>query len=276
MTWTIETALTSIETALRDVILDRLGKCITVADLTALRALASAAAKDGQPAFVTSATLRYRFSRFSTAADNGTTVIKPTDNPTAGRWLATTSTSSAGYLRAVELYEGEVTPEALLVRLQGAKPGVVIVYDRDSFSKPSTIPGALYKNDYDFDIYCLSSNLRPQHQASIGSAISSEAAADPGVNAITGAVLKLLAGNDLGLSPGVKWTEILERKRQVTGNGPTLADRLMVYGIRIRVYASVHLIDDEDTTDLESLSVQREIPPPNTDFGDPDVLDVTS
>ncbi len=259
MSFTIENALTSIELGLRNTIADKLAKCPTVATLTALRALPSNVQKDGARVFVTAATLRYRFDRYATTADNGTTIIKPADSPAAGRWLVTASTDANGYLKAVELYEGEVTPEALLTRLQGAKPGAVIVYDRDAFTNPSTIAGALYRNDYDFDIYCISSNLRPQHQASVGSAIAAEAAADPGINAITGAVLHLLAGNDLGLSPGVRWTEILERSREVTSNGATLADRLMIYKVKIRVYASVHNIEDEDTTDLESLSVQRQL-----------------
>ena len=260
MTWTIQTALTSIEVALRDAILDKLGKCITVADLTALRALASGARKDGERAYVTSAVLRYKFARFSQATDNGSTIIKPTDNPTAGRWLATSSTSSTGYLKAVELYEGEVNPEALLVRLNGVKPGVVITYDGDTFTNPSTIAGSIYRNDYDFDLYVISSNLRPQHQSVTGSAIASEAAADPGENAITGDVLALLAGNDLGLSPGVKWCEIVSRKREITSNAATLSDRLMIYALRIRVYASVHIIEDDSATiDLGSLSVQREL-----------------
>ena len=94
MSFTIQTALTSIETALRDTILDGLGHCLTVATLAALRALPSAGMRDGKRAFVTAATLRYRFSRYSTATDNGTTIIKPTDSPATGRWLATTSASA--------------------------------------------------------------------------------------------------------------------------------------------------------------------------------------
>lgn len=256
MTWTVQTALTSIEVALRDAILDGLGKTATVATLTALRALPSAGMGDGRRVFVTAAALRYRFSRYSTAADNGSTVIKPADNPTAGRWLATASTSASGYLKAVELYEGDRTPEALLIRLQGAKPGVVIVYDSDEFSTPSTVAGSVYKNTYNFTILCISSNLRSEHQTAIGSAIATEAAADPGVNAITGDLISLLAGHRLGLADGVMWTEIVGRSREATVE----ADRLMVYGVRIRVYASVHIVESDDgLVDLGSLSVQRQL-----------------
>ena len=266
MTWTIHTALTLIETGLRDTIQDGdgykvgLGKCITVATLAALRAIPFAGVKDGKRAFVTAAGYRYRFDRYSTASDDGSTVIKPNDAGSTGRWLVTVSTSGTGYLKAVELYEGDVNPEALLARLSGVKPGCVIVYDRDDFTFPSVIAGAAYTNNYEFDVLCISSNLRPEHQVAIGSAIASEAADDPGVNKITSDLAYLLAGNQLGLSPGVKWVEILERKRVSTSNAQQLSDRLMIYGLRIRVYASVELPEEDGLTiALNSLSVQREL-----------------
>lgn len=273
MSFTLANALTSIETGLRDTILDGLGKTTTVADVTALRALASATSKDGRRVYVSGVGYRYRFDRYGTGTDNGTTIVKPLDVPTTGRgrWLRTTSTSAAGYFKAVELYDGATDPTEILTRLRGVKPGAVIVYDRDDFAKPSTIAGALYKNSYDFDILCVSSNLRPEHQAAIGSAVTAEADDDPGVNKITGDLLALLAGNDLGLSPGVMWCEILGRRR----DSASLADRLMVYGVKVRVYASVHNIPAENTTDLESLSVQRGLTDALDPLGDPDIIDVT-
>lgn len=272
MSLSMHTALTTIEEALRDTIADGLGKCRTAATLTDLRAYPTAAIKHGARAYCTAAAYRYAFDRFETHADNGTTYIRPADFQSNGVWVRTASTSGSGYLRGVELYDGDFSPSALLVRLNGVKPGVVIVYDGDEWTRPSTIAGSVYKNNYDFSVWCVSSNLRYEPRAATPSPIATESAADPGVNKITGDVAALLAGNQIGLGPGVQWVEILSRKREATN----LADRLMVYGLRIRVYASIHNVEpDDEPIDLTSLSVQRRLAPDLSDYGDPDILATT-
>jgi hypothetical protein len=253
----ITTALTQVEQALRDAILLGYGRRLTpaAADTTALKAMASNARSYNDLRYVTSKGYVYEWSPYSTATDDGDAVLKPTDNPTAGRWLKTASTATTGYLRAVELYEGESDAVAILSRLSGVKPAVVIVFDGADHVPKSQIAGALYDWRPGFNLWCVSSNLRPQHQTAVGSDLSAEAAADPGTNRLVGDLKKLLAGNSLGLT-GVRWVEIGREERAYTN----LGDRLMVYTLRVKVLGTIENPDDPaDLTSITSMEVQRGI-----------------
>ena len=267
MPLTLTNALTTLELGLQAAIVDALGRPFVLASIAALRANPSRTVRHLQPVWTTGEGKRWRFDRFSTAADDGVTVIAPTDGG-HGRYLLASSQTAGGYLRAVELYDGNADPATLLERLNGQKPGVVIVYDGDEWTAPGMIAGSVYRNDYTFDVWCLSSNLRAQHQAATGSAVDPD---DPGVNRITGDVAHVIAGSTLGDIEGVRWVEIKSRSRQAT----SLADRLMIYGLRIVVYASVHNVEDEAPLSLGSLSVQRQLVEQDgtvADFGAPDIL----
>lgn len=232
----ITTALTQIEVALRDRIRFAYGVRPVVANFTALRAVSSQSVNINSLRYVTSAGKAFAWYRFSTAADDGSTTIRPSDvaSDKPGRWIATTSTASTGYLKAVELYEGESDAAAIIGRLNGIKPAVVIVFDGGDHQVRSQIPGALYDYRPSFRLWCVSSNLRPAHETAVGSAVASEAAADPGTNRIIGDLKKLLAGSSLSMV-GVRWVEIGPEERAFT----SLADRLMVYSLRITVLASL-------------------------------------
>lgn len=253
----ITTALTVIEQALQTALLVALGKCVTTATLTTLRGLASKDRAHGELAYCTAAVYRYRFDRYSTAADDGSTVIKPTDNPTAGRWLRTTSTSSTGYLKGVELYEGESAAGEILARLRAKVPSAVIVWEGSENRPISQIPGALYDYRPRFAIWMVSTNLRPEHQAVTGSQITAESTADPGVNRILGDVKAALAGSTLSDQAGIKWVELLGERRAYT----SLADRLMVYQLDVEVRATVHRPDTDSymLDDPRMFDVQRQL-----------------
>lgn len=248
----IRTALTQIEVALATTIENAIGKTITVADLTALRALASNARKHGDLAYVTSAAYRYRFNRYATTADNGTTVIKPTDNPTAGRWERTTSTSATGYLKQVRLWEGERNEEDLLTWLFGNVPSVVIVWEGEEYEpRAGGYPGTLYKYKPEFSVWAVSRNLRLEKQGATGSQIATEATADPGVNRIIGDLRRALAGSSLA-QDGVDWAEITRSDRVLSSH-----ERGHVYRLGVKVYATIHnnISPDDDATALTRIDV---------------------
>lgn len=263
MALTLANCLSTVELALQYHLLVNLGKCVTVADAAALTAIPSASVLDGARVFVTANGYRYIFARYSSATASGTSVYVPDDAPTRGRWAVTTSESATGYLRNVELYDGSVDAEEFMRRFRGARPGVMVMYDGDEFTNPSVIAGALYRNDYKFRIYCVSSNFRAEHQAATGSGltgatIDAEQTADPGVNAITGAVAAKLAGSTLDGTEGIRYVEIGDRRRDVSINGATMNDRLLVYSLGITVYASVHNMETDGLTlDLSSFAVTR-------------------
>lgn len=232
----ITTANTQIEEALQSTILLALGKRITVATNTALKALASAALWEDQLVYSTAAGYTFRFNRYSTTADNGTTVLAPTDAPTAGRWARTASTSSSGYLRDVALYEGEVSEDEIVKQLFGKVPSVLIVWVDDTYAPKSQVPGALYSYTARYEVWGISRNLRREQQAKTGSQIASESTKDPGAYRILGDLRSALAGSDLD-QDGVDYVEILSASRVLASK---VKDRQFIYKLDVEVRASIH------------------------------------
>jgi hypothetical protein len=243
----IDTCLTQIEQALQTTILVGLGKRITVATNAAIQGLDSESMKHGKLAYSTAGGYVWRFNRYSTAAA-ASTVLVPTDAPTAGRWERTTSTSATGYLTAVELYEGEAGAQDILTRFKQQKPCVVINWLGNEWTPRSLVPGALFAYRPRFALWAVSGNLRGEGQAITGSQVTSEATRDPGANRIIGDLRELLAGSDLD-QDGVQYVYLGRESRVVSSNAPNMHDRLMVYSIEIEVRASVHHPD----TDLVTL-----------------------
>lgn len=205
------TGLTTVENALADVITLALGERMTaLANVAALRSLPTRGAS-GMPSaveravrYVTGAGC-YMFRAASTATDNGTTVIKPTDNPNAGRWLLQSSSILApdgtaisqlasGYLRGVLLYEGERTGKEWDLRILARRPAVVVQYVGEDKEQKSNLRGALAIKRYRFNIWGVSFSARPNAEGAIGSPVAAEAARDPGVKQILGDLEDLLDG----------------------------------------------------------------------------------
>lgn len=251
----VATHITQLEVLLQREIMLGYGLRQTLAALSDLRALASRTLRHLQALrYVTATAAVYQWNGYSTAPDDGVNVIAPTDAGPAGRWLLTTAQATTGYLQAVEIYDGESTAEEIVKRLTGARPGAVVVWDGEEYTAKSTIAGALYSSNPRFDIWCVSENLRPDHEVAVGPGITAEATADPGVNRIVGDLSALLAGNTLGDQPGVKFVEIVDAAREHT----SLADRLMVYRLKVRIGITLHN-PESDRVPVQTFAVQREI-----------------
>lgn len=257
----IRTALSQIEVALQRAILLAFGTRTIHATAAALRtAFASSKLHHNQVAYVTAIGYAFTFDRFSTSTDDGTTVLRPSDNPTAGRWLVSTSTTSTGYLKAVKLYEGEVSEENMLTWLFGQVPSAIVVWEGEQYETKSMIPGALYRYSPEFSIWACSRNLRGEKQGALGAYASgpltaSEQTTDPGVNRIIGDLRFALAGQDLD-QDGVDWCEILGSDRVLSSS---TMERGHVYRLRVKVYASLHNTDRDDASnpahDLDRIDV---------------------
>jgi hypothetical protein len=247
-----------------------------VADITALRAAptrgASAsgfARSDFDLIYVASVRLAYEWSTSSSAPDDGDLIVKPSDAGATGRWLRTPSTVQTGYLVGVRLYEGEQSEEEVLDRLLGQAPAVAIRWLSASHTPKSQIPGALYRYETDFDLWVVSSNYRGSAlpEAVVGSPVAGEAAFDPGANAMIGDLKRLLAGTtgeELG-QPGIAYVEIGKEEPVYR----SLAERRFVFGLGVRVHASVANPDDDDVT-ADELALQYQLD--GADYGPPDLL----
>lgn len=244
----IRTALTQIEIALLQTIANALQSRLTLATNAALKALPSASRptteSGGERAYVTATGRVWQWSRYSTATASSS-VLVPDDAPTAGRWLLTTSTNPTGYLKAIRLYDGEPSEEKVLVWLFGQVPSVIIEWEGEEYvAKSGGSPGALYWYEPRFSIWAISRNLRGEKQGAIGSAIASEAVADPGVNRIIGDLRRYLAGSDINQT-GVAYCEILSSDRVLSS---ATAERGHVYKLGVKVRATLHntVADDAD------------------------------
>lgn len=218
----------------------------------------------------------YSWSATSTAADDGSAVIRPADRGSLpGRWLKTTSTSTSGYLAVVRIYEGEDGEEPSLVKLSGQTPWVQVIFRGETPDKQSQIPGAFYRLMMEFEIRAGSRSLRGGNEALLGSAISDEASADPGVERIIGDVRQAIVwGDDLGLPEIVDFC-------YPGAHGKVLEDageRYFVHKLMVRVPATVRFEDaDGEDVALSELALQfSQVAPDGTTTNDvnPDDPDI--
>lgn len=254
----IRTARTTIERGIVDTLTAAYKiRTASIATPATLRAINSVATPHQTLRYVTSLGYVFRFNRFSTSSDDGTTVLKPDDvlssNP--GRWLNTLSTIQAGYAKDVIVYSGESTVEEISERLFAQRPAFLVVWEGADHNVKSTSPGALYKYLCRFNIWAISSNFRAQDQAQEGSDIASEAtsSSDPGVIAMIGDAKAALAGSNLGVT-GVDYAEITREYRIVSD----LSQRIFVDAIGLTVYATLHNPDTGLVTldDIGTFAVQ--------------------
>lgn len=274
----IRTARRDIEQAIIDKLRISYGIRPQLADVPALRAVASAAIKHGALRYVPSAT--YEFSRFSYLADDGSQVVKPNDRTSAqtGRWLRTSSTATTGYAREVRLYNGEASAKTALEKILGVKPSFLLVWSGAEHQTKSLQPGSLYRYICRFDIWAISMNLRPESEAQEGSLVVGESGqqSDPGTIAMLGDVKTALpgTGRTIGLYPGVDYLE-LGNERKIEER---LAQRLFIESIELSVYATVQVPDSGIFT-LSSIAAQYELADDAnrlTNFGPPDILPLPS
>lgn len=249
---TFRTARTLIERGIIETIsLPYQTRLPTVADVAALRAIASKSTPPDSLRYVTAQGYCYRFKRFATGTDDSDTIIKPSDITTGnGRWLKTTSAVTSGYLKQVQLYNDSADVESIIERLLGQRPSVLVVWTSTDEKPKSTSPGALYWSKYYFDIWVFCTSLREDGEALEGSGIAAELAKDPGVNAIIGDVKSVIAGSALGVT-GVSYAEITKEEPILVD----LSQRTAVQKLSITVYATVHQPD----TDLVTLDSVRAI-----------------
>lgn len=222
----IRVAENTIEDLLRDAILYGLGRRTGPApdSVAALRAVTTRGQSDSQ--FGDTRLIQvvnmyddveraYRWRQSSTAADNGTTVIKPNDVTGPGRWeewptwasdiyfsrdvgsdSAPLAQIQDGFLRSVIVLDKSMTKEEYEALLFGDTPSVVIEATGDDPEDMTLDVGHSWITQFRFMIGVVEQNLRDYRRAARGSELASDAA-DPGANTIDGWIQALLAGNRL-------------------------------------------------------------------------------
>lgn len=214
---------------------------------------------------------RFYWWQFSTAADNGTTVIKPNDAGATGRWLIVESPLryagvllpdiTDGILQAVILHNGDFDEKVLKERIFSRAPCVAIHFDQEKHKAKSQVPGALYDYRVSFEIWSVARCYRDRFEAAIGSPIPAELAADPGVMRIHGMVKKLLAGTTLGLE-GTSSTDYSGISHTEIGDGrlerAELAERTFVMSLGLEVRGSLANPDEPfELVAVERIDIQR-------------------
>jgi phage gp37-like protein len=250
----LEQSIAQVEQALLDTITLALRHRASVSDLDALRARSTRGASGGPArsdrdlAYVASVANVYGWVQASTAGDDGDTVVAPLDGGATGRWVKAISpvrlagvpiaTLPTGYLKVVVLHNGDFSDDVLRARIYGQAPCVAIHFAGEDHTPLSQIPGALYGYTLRFELWSVSRNYREGPEAAIGSPIPSEAARDPSVMKIHGALKKLLAGQDLG-QPGIKYIEIGAGRLEEADE----CERVFVMSLGIEVRGSIHNAD---------------------------------
>lgn len=205
-------------------------------------------------------------------------VVHPTDRDDVergGRWIRQSSSVTlgpnyqrfvhrirTGYAQAVQAFQGE-DGEAL-DRIYARRPAFLVEWAGDTLELRGYQPGTIYEQDLDFDIICLSQNLRDEQEALYGSPYVGEIDPgqystqprinDPGLYRLIGDVRYFLAGNQLGLGPGIKWCDIQGQAQIAEEN---LAQRVFAARVPIKVRASVHIVDEDLVSPIE-IWIQRQ------------------
>ncbi len=211
--------------------------------------------------FVLSEHACYRFLLYSRIPKALPQIVQPDDRSHNGRWVKLQSKVllgpnrlrplhqiQSGYAKAVQRFQGEEAEE--LEKIFAKRPAFLVEWVHDDLKTKSTVPGSVYDVNLHYVIHALSTNLRPGHEALEGSAIESET--DPGLDRMIGDVRYLLAGCNLGLSPGVKYCDIQGQAKIVDQD---LSQRMFVAEIPVVVRASVHRAD-EDLVSLQGADLQ--------------------
>lgn len=241
----VRIAQTTLENAIRDAILYALGlRLPAVASIAALRAFGTMGASSGTrhddeligivPA--STVTAAYRWNSVDARTDNGSTVIAPTDRPSAdGRWNLWTSPLrmqpavgansmylhevATGPLVRVLLLDKSMTDEEINAIITGQVPSVVI--EAGESDPEDTTPGHRWVTEFTFAVSVIAQNLRNRREAAQGSSVAGESTL--GANAIDGLIWSVLAGTQLQSAvegvmevrpgPGRNWISELGQRR---------------------------------------------------------------
>lgn len=227
-------------------------------DLAALESYTTAPnLKDRALVYVAAEGVVYRWLAASTLPPAPPYVIRPLASLLPeqgnGRFVRTTSSVTLGpawfrplhrvrngYARAVEIYQGD---DAMLERIYGQRPALIVEWVSDDLQVKSYAHGALYEYDLRYSIHCLARNLRPGLEALVGSDVpGDEVTEGPGLLRMIGDVRYLLGGCTLGLDPGVKHVDVTGEARIVE----TLhQQRVYRAELDVVVKASVHIVDED-------------------------------
>jgi phage gp37-like protein len=303
-TLSLRTALTQIERAVQfTIILGLQKRPAAVASIAALRAVASRSPGgsvqllqfDLQP--VTEPLSVWLWYPYSTAADNDSTVVQPSDVPVGepGRWLIADNPQKfaphpdvdpvperldeiqSGYLNRVILWNGEFKRKEFEERILAYRPCVAIAWNASQNNQAGTYAGNITEYPASFEILICSQNLRPEQESIYGGGTAADTAEDPGAIRILGDVKQLLA--DAG-----KYDPILAQagiQRVVLGDEDMvdvdLAERKAVLSLMVKVEATIINIDPpSEVIDLDGIDTQPELTQLNdADEFDPDNYVVT-
>jgi hypothetical protein len=214
-----------LEDLIRDTVLLGLGRrAASVPDVTSLRAFVTqgetgTALDDDSLAVIVVggvATASYRFSKESTAADDGSAVVKPLDVLGSGRWLRWTSTTRLapvkggnshylhelldGPLERVIVLDKSMEASELSALVHGQIPSVLIEAVDDNPVDLTFATGHRYDTKYAFTVSVIDQNLRDRRQSTHGwppDDADKLSQGGFGANAIDGLVKALLAGVNL-------------------------------------------------------------------------------
>jgi phage gp37-like protein len=261
----VETLIADVEQAL--VRLVRLGlgeRLATVAHVAALAQVDVGALAGLELAYVTGSGA-WEWLPDSTSSPDGVDVVAATSSAT-GRWhrVVTPWTYGAGgtnlgqkptgYLKAAEAYSSDDT-EALLDRLFGAAPAVVVTFEGDEPQSLDMIPGVFYRDVLTFMILVSAVNLRTPPAATQGYS------AEAGAYQIIGDLRRLFCG--VAPEPGIPGVERLEIGR-VDRMVEDINQRVFVFSMELRVRASFY-IDEEDGAAAWSIQAQPALTAPAPD-----------
>lgn len=167
-----------------------------------------------------------------------------------------------GYARSVVVYEGQ--DDEVLERIYGQHPAILVEWLSDELKVRSYQHGALYDATWRFTVHVLAKNLRNGPEAVVGSDVPGDSDdAGPGLFQMLGDVRYLLGGCNLGLAPGVKFTDVTGAARIVETD---LAQRRFRAELDVLVRGSVHVVDEDLIANPEIWVERRDAGAPREGF----------
>lgn len=224
-------------------------------------------------AYVQSAATCFRWEEESYAADDGVSVVLPSDRlaASAGRWVAVPSTLLlsdsgfpfnqlvSGYAQQVVFYDGERSDEEFEKRIYGRRPCFVVDFLGREKERKSTTQGGLAWATYRFQIDAISFSARGAggrgDRGFRGSHVPGEALADPGAWQMAEDVENLLdgaTGEQLGL-PAISHCRVGTMSLVESD----LSGRRAVVSVDLEVFASIGHADP-DSVALSKVTAQLE------------------